>query len=353
MTMHVCIATPHTRVAGGTKVLLRLAQLLRSFDITVTVLTQSLSSIEWLGKPPQFEIKQVDNISKYTVPPSCTHLITYGDGQSFGPMPDIPIVLYLQGFGTSQYERECINLMYPYNAVITTSKWLANIAEKQFKHKNVRIIPPGIDPIFIPRERLRSLADLKIDPYWSWDIKEPEKVDTDSMLTIGCLYHHAGSKNMEEFFNAMNAVHKDQEIRVLLLSAKEVHKDVFKNAKCPYYVYVNPPQDRIPYLYYLSNIWVAPSKNEGFGLCPLEAMACGTPAVIKPSFGLDEYLIDNHNCLLFNNSMERSNMALRTGLLLRDKELQTKLIKNGIELAGKFTWDKFIKSFLRVLEDTK
>jgi glycosyltransferase involved in cell wall biosynthesis len=349
MSMHVCIVVPHTRVSGGTKVLFRLAQLLTAANVAVTVLAFDFSDILWIGKC-NFDVKKIDKISKYTVPSTCTHLITYGDCLLFGPLPDIPVILYLQGFGIN-YERECINLMYPYHAVIATSRWLADIAEDQFGHKNVQVIPPGIDPIFTPRKRMKNISDLKIDPYWRWDIKQAKKTSTDNLPTIGCLYHHAGLKNMEEFFSAMNQLHKQQKIRVLFLSAKEVHKDVFKDVKWPYYVYVNPPQERIPYLYYLSNIWVAPSKNEGFGLCPLEAMACGTPTIIKPSFGLDEYLVDNENCLLLNNDTERSNMALRTGVLLKDKELQTKLIKNGIDLAKQFTWEKFLTSFWYALEN--
>jgi glycosyltransferase involved in cell wall biosynthesis len=121
--------------------------------------------------------------------------------------------------------------------------------------------------------------------------------------------------------------------------------------KYPYYIYVNPPQEKLPFLYYLSTIWVAPSLVEGFGLCPLEAMACGTPTVIKPSFGLDEYLVHKHNCMLTNVESERSNMALLIENLLNNKELQTKLIRNGIELAKQFTWNNFIDSFLKVFEE--
>jgi glycosyltransferase involved in cell wall biosynthesis len=96
---------------------------------------------------------------------------------------------------------------------------------------------------------------------------------------------------------------------------------------------------------------VAPSIVEGFGLCPVEAMACGTPTIIKPSFGLDEFLVNKKNCLLTNVDSERSNMAMLIKTLLDNKELQTRLIQNGIELARNFTWNKFIDAFMRLFTE--
>lgn len=351
---HVCIVTPHTRVSGGTKVLFTLARLLHEREIEVTVLTKVISELSWLPTP-KFEIKKVDRISKYTVPPSCTHIVTYEDNEMFGPMPDIPKILYLQNFGIHQYEKECVSLMYPYDAVVTVSKWLADIAKQQFKHKNVYIIHPGIDHKFVPHKRLPYIADIELEPYWHWQVKtEPHKIkNTDKRHTIGCLFHQNPYKNVSEFLSAMDTLHirTKGNIRVVFLSAKPVLKKIFNNVKYPYYIYVNPPQDKLPLLYYLSTVWVAPSLVEGFGLCPLEAMACGTPTVIKPSYGLDEYLVHKHNCMLANVESARSNMALLIENLLNNKELQTKLIRNGIELAKQFTWDNFINSFLRVFKE--
>ena len=357
MTKHICIITPHTRVSGGTKVLFTLAHLLHKNGIQTTMITKVVSDISWLAFIPEFEIKKVDSISKYTIPPDCTHIVTYEDNEMFGPMPDIPTILYLQNFGIHQYEKECVSLMYPYTAVVAVSKWLANIAITQFKHKNVYIIPPGIDSKFILKKRMRYLEDLDLDPYWHWQTKAKNyKIkNTDNMQTIGCLFHHNPSKNISEFLVAARRLHIRTEgnIRVILLSGKAVHKKFFAKAGYPYYIYVNPPQDKIPLLYYLSTVWVAPSLVEGFGLCPLEAMACGTPTVITPSFGLDEYLVHKQNCLLTNRDNERSNMAVLIENLLNNKELQTKLIHNGAKLAKQFTWDKFINSFLKVFEEVK
>jgi glycosyltransferase involved in cell wall biosynthesis len=355
MTMHVVLLTPHTRVGGGTKVIFTLAKMLTNLGIETTVLTRVVSNLAWLGYTPQFKIIKVNSISKYTIPKTVTHIVNYGDNEVFGPMPDVPHILYLQNFGIHQYEKECLGLMYPYDAVVTVSKWLADIAAKQFKHKNVWIIPPGIDDKFIPKKTIPYINSIDLDPYWHWQKKtSPHKIiNTDKLPTVGCLFHHAPSKNAAEFLQAMNKVYisTGKNVRVILLASKDVHKSTFEKVKYPYYIYVNPPPDRLPSLYHLCTVWVAPSIVEGFGLCPVEAMACGTPTIIKPSFGLDEFLVNKKNCLLTNVDSERSNMAMLIKTLLDNKELQTRLIQNGIELARNFTWNKFIDAFMRLFTE--
>ena len=45
------------------------------------------------------------------------------------------------------------------------------------------------------------------------------------------------------------------------------------------------PDDDLVALYNMANLFVFPSKHEGFGLPPLEAMACGTPVAAYPVTG--------------------------------------------------------------------
>lgn len=50
------------------------------------------------------------------------------------------------------------------------------------------------------------------------------------------------------------------------------------------------PPERVANLYSSASVVIQPSRAEGFGLCPLEAMACGTPVVATYSTGHADYL---------------------------------------------------------------
>ncbi|KQQ14010.1 Glycosyl transferase group 1 [Methylorubrum extorquens] len=52
------------------------------------------------------------------------------------------------------------------------------------------------------------------------------------------------------------------------------------------------PQANMPALYRVANVLAFPSWKEGFGLCVLEAMACGTPAIVSRQPPFTEYLAE-------------------------------------------------------------
>lgn len=91
----------------------------------------------------------------------------------------------------------------------------------------------------------------------------------------------------------------------------------------------------LPALYRAARVFAYPSLFEGFGLPPLEAMACGTPVVASSTSSLPEVVGDAG--LLVDPLNERgiADAILR---LLRDQSLRTRLISSGIARAGLFTW---------------
>jgi glycosyltransferase involved in cell wall biosynthesis len=81
------------------------------------------------------------------------------------------------------------------------------------------------------------------------------------------------------------------------------------------------------------------SYVEGFGLPPLEAMACGTPVVMTDNKGSRDFAVNGFNALI---SQLGDVKSLVDNLLkvLQDDKLRDKLIENGLETAKKFTWEK-------------
>lgn len=108
--------------------------------------------------------------------------------------------------------------------------------------------------------------------------------------------------------------------------------------------------DDLPLLYNGATLLTLPALYEGFGLPPLEAMACGTPVVVSNISSLPE-VVGDAGVLVDPNSVE--SIADGLSKVLMDKNLQSELSKKGIEQAQKFTWEQTARKTLDVLENLK
>ncbi len=97
------------------------------------------------------------------------------------------------------------------------------------------------------------------------------------------------------------------------------------------------PDEDLPALYSLADVFVFPSLYEGFGLPPLEAMACGTPVVASRSSSLPEVVGDAGLMVPPDNPRALAGTIHK---LLNDQVLRQKLIERGVSQAQKFTWQR-------------
>jgi glycosyltransferase involved in cell wall biosynthesis len=82
---------------------------------------------------------------------------------------------------------------------------------------------------------------------------------------------------------------------------------------------------------------VQPSQYEGFGLQPLEALACGAPLVILPEPAVEEVVGD---VAVIARESNETSLAHSIGQLWHDKDEMTSLRKKGPERAALFSWDR-------------
>jgi glycosyltransferase involved in cell wall biosynthesis len=103
------------------------------------------------------------------------------------------------------------------------------------------------------------------------------------------------------------------------------------------------------YLYNLACCLAHPAYYEGFGLTPLEAMACGTPVVVSNVSSLPE-VVGDAALLIDPNSEEELAVALHR--LLTDDALQASLRDKGLARAHTFTWERAAEETLAVYRRT-
>ena len=94
--------------------------------------------------------------------------------------------------------------------------------------------------------------------------------------------------------------------------------------------------------------FVFPSVYEGFGMPPLEAMACKTPVLTSTEASLPEIVGD---CAVLVDAYSVKSIADGLGTLYSDKDLRSNLSARGYERSKQFTWSNAGKKLYSVYEE--
>lgn len=103
------------------------------------------------------------------------------------------------------------------------------------------------------------------------------------------------------------------------------------------------PDEDLPGLYGAATVFAYPSVYEGFGLQPLEALACGTPVACSSAASLPEVVGDS--ALTFDPlAVDEMKSAIKT--LLSDRKRRECQQRSGLERATEFGWARIAKQTL-------
>jgi len=169
----------------------------------------------------------------------------------------------------------------------------------------------------------------------------------DYLLYVGNCRSH---KNVTRLLTAFAQAGIDPGIRLLLsgnsdsVTAQLVHELKF-NERVIFAGFI--PEIELPSYYRGALALVYPSLYEGFGLPPLESMACGTPVLTSNVTSLPEVvgdasiMVDPYNVEAIAHGIER---------IVEDKVLRNQLQVRCLNQAKKFTWERTAKLTQQVLE---
>lgn len=206
----------------------------------------------------------------------------------------------------------------------------------------VEVLYPGVDGRFRPLEdegllaRVRELYGLSFPFILSLGTLEPRKnlvtlLDAYAALrATGDLSHRlvvAGEKGWlyEGIFRRVKELSLEGEVIFLGFVADE----------------------NLPALYNLAELFVFPSLYEGFGLPPLEAMACGTPIVTSDSSSLPE-VVGEAGLMVSGEDTKGLTQAIRR--VLDDAALREDLAEKGLRQARNFAWRASAQRLLAIYE---
>jgi glycosyltransferase involved in cell wall biosynthesis len=212
--------------------------------------------------------------------------------------------------------------------------------------KNFRVIPSAPDPRFASRpadadqERSRQLERFQVNyPY---------------VLFAG---HITPRKNVPRLIEAFAVVRsalaehpRYRDLRLIILGDEIAqHPEVRRAATYSrveqairFFGFV--PFETLRAFYESAEVFAFPSLHEGFGLAPLEAMACGTPVVTSNCSSLPEAVGD---AAMLVNPDNVFDIARGIREVLEDVDLRTRMVQDGLQQVNRFSW---ARTALQVLD---
>ena len=109
------------------------------------------------------------------------------------------------------------------------------------------------------------------------------------------------------------------------------------------------PFDTLRCFYHHAAAFVFPSRYEGFGLPPLEAMACGAPVVASNTSALPEVVGD---AAVMVNPLNVFDIARGIRDALLDDALRAELVARGYQQAARFSWERTARQVLEIYQES-
>jgi len=228
-----------------------------------------------------------------------------------------------------------------------TARELAETCE--LSPEKVRVVYPGLNPVFMQEPSEEEMetalrAYCLTPPYLAYiGNLHPRKnlatlLEAYSLLCQGGLEHQLAVIGGGGLGRLNNTEYRKLMFRVRDLGLEE--RVVFTG-------YV--PDERLKSLLSRADMLVFPSIYEGFGLPPLEAMACGVPVITSSRSSLPEVVGDA--ALLLEDPLDPEEIAARVEAVISDEALRTGMVEKGRKRARAFTWERAAGEVLQVYDE--
>ena len=184
----------------------------------------------------------------------------------------------------------------------------------------IEIVPNGVDPFFSPGDAGEG----------------------DYILFTGTLEPRKGLYDLIDAWSSL----PEPKPRLVLCGGSGWHVHIPDDPKIEQTGYVS--RERLRELYRNARLFVYPSHYEGFGIPPLEAMACGAPVIATRTGAIPEFgegaaeLIVPGDVAALRRTMHE---------LLRDRDRREQLRLAGAERARSWSWDVAATTMTRLVEE--
>lgn len=239
---------------------------------------------------------------------------------SFLARPDCAepsLARYLAGTVPRSVQRAALVITGAEAAKADLCQWLKLAPER------VRVVPDGVDPAFFRSGPSQRPAG---DPPY--------------ILSVGTIEPRKNGVGLIAAYERLRADH-GYDGRLLFVGGAGWQTEAFYQrlkespARDGISLLGRRPDDEVAVLMRAADLFAFPSVYEGFGLPPLEAMACGAPVVAGDIPVLREVLGD---AAQFAPPTDAEALAGAMARVLSDPALRAQLVAHGRQQAARFTW---------------
>ena len=243
-------------------------------------------------------------------------------------MPDTVSDKYLKIFND-----ELPKLIEYCEGIITVSKFSKQDIANEFNFPEERIFVTHLaaEEIYIPINKVKCQNILR----------GKYKINNNFVLYVGGFSPRKNIIGLIEAFSLIPSYNLDN-TNLVITGKKGISYDKYKRRaeelkiddKVIFTDFI--PLEDLPIFYNAAEMLVYPSFYEGFGLPPLEAMACGTPVIASNVTSLPEVCFDS---ALLINPYDVKALSYSMERILNDKQLMLDMIKKSLIRSMNFSWN--------------
>ncbi len=232
-----------------------------------------------------------------------------------------------------------------YDHIFVLTNYLRKWLEKEygFDHKKITVIYGGVSKDLYPANKDKDL------------IKKYKLESKTVLLNIGLMSERKNVTFLVKLFMKLSVKYKNL---VLILCGngqlKTQLKEYVKKYNLEHKIYILDPVHGVSKtkMFNLADIFMFPTKNEGFGLVAAEAMACAKPVIASDNTSLPE-VVDNAINGFLAKTNDLNDWYQKTEKLILDRSLRNRMGLNARNKSEKiFSWESVNRRIVEGLKKT-
>ncbi|MDH2335629.1 glycosyltransferase family 4 protein [Clostridium perfringens] len=234
------------------------------------------------------------------------------------------------------------NILDNSDGIITVSNFSKEDISKTFSYPKEKIFVTHLaaEEIYTPLNKFHS----------SQYLKKHYGIDRDFLLYVGGFSPRKNILGLIEAFNLVKNSYK-RDLKLVIIGTKGPSYEIYRkkvdelNLSSSVIFTGFIPIDDMPIFYSASKALVYPSFYEGFGLPPIECMACGTPVIASNLTSMPEVCQD---AALLVDPYDVDEIKENILTLLNNHKFYSLMIYKGLSHSSKFNWKKTAYNTLEV-----